>query len=83
MVYAERQELLYWIKQVPCQIHYSFASKCPVADVWWEKKIKNEGTSVLLFFNLKAFSTALLYPLHPIYSSLYPFFSHFIIQMLE
>lgn len=57
MVYAERQELLYWIKQVPCQIHYSFASKCPVADVW--KKIY-EGTSVLLFFNPKAFSTALL-----------------------
>lgn len=33
MVHAERQELLYWIKQVGCQIHYSFASKCPVADV--------------------------------------------------
>lgn len=57
MVYAERRELLYWIKQVACQIHYSFASKCPVADVW---KKRNEGTSVLPFFNPKAFSTALL-----------------------
>lgn len=57
MVYAERQELLYWIKQVACQIHYSFTSKCPVADVG---KKKNKGTSVLLFFNPKAFSTALL-----------------------
>lgn len=72
MVYAERQELLYWIKQVACQIHYSFASECPVADVW-EKKYK--GTSVLLFFNPKAFSTAL--------SPLYPFSSRFVIQMLE
>lgn len=26
MVYAERQELLYWIKQVACQIRHSFAS---------------------------------------------------------
>lgn len=61
MVYTKRQELLYWTKQVACQIHYSFAS-----NVQWQmfKKTKTKqkfhNTLVLIFFKPKAFYTALL-----------------------
>lgn len=73
MVYAERQELLYWIKQVACQIHYSFASKCPVADVW-EKNMKEHQF---------CFSSTQNHSLQLCYVSFMSFSSYFVIQMLE